>query len=66
MACGHVSPHHTEEKKKRNRKKLTIEAWKEIHVKNMAVMENRRSITVIPLSLDNVFQTGCDKYLWYL
>ena len=53
-------------KKKRKRKKLTREAWKEINVEKMVVMENRKSVTVIPLSVDNFFQTGCDKYLRYL
>lgn len=32
----------------------------------MVVMENRKSVTVIPLSVDNFFQTDCAKYLWYL
>lgn len=50
-----------EEGKKGKRKKLTVEAWKEIHVEKMVVMENRKSVTAIPLSVDNFFQTGCDK-----
>lgn len=32
----------------------------------MVVMENRKSVTVVPLSLDNFFQTDCDKHLQYL
>lgn len=40
----------------------------------MVVMENRKSVTVIPLSVDNFFQTDCDiwsqrkytsKYMFY-
>lgn len=36
------------------------------HVEKMVVMKNRSSVTVICLSIDNFFQTGCDKYLWLL
>lgn len=36
------------------------------HVEEMVVMKNRSSVTVISLSIDNFFQTGCDKYLWLL
>lgn len=51
-----------EEKKKKEEKNLTREAWKEIYVEKMVVMNNRKSVTVIPLSLDHFFLTGCNKY----
>lgn len=57
-----LSPSYGRNKKGR-RKKLTTEAWKEISVEKMVVMENRKSVTVIPLSVDNFFQTDCAKYL---
>jgi len=62
---GAVSPIIWKREKKK-RKKLTTKAWKEIHVEKMVVTEHKRSVIVIPLSVDNFFQTGCDKYSWYL
>lgn len=63
QVCVRVSPpSYGREKKKRKRKKLTREAWKEIYVEKMVVMNNRKSVTVIPLSVDNFFLTACNKY----
>lgn len=51
-----------EKKQKRERKTLTREAHKEIHVEKMVVMKNRKSVAVISLSVDNLFLIGCNKY----
>lgn len=57
-----VSSHYMEEKNKKDEKKADHrDVERNSCIEKMAVMENRKSVT-----LDNFFQIGCDKYLWYL
>lgn len=48
-------------KGKKGEEKLTTEEWKIIHIEKVVLMKNRNSVTVMPLSVDKFFQTGCNK-----